>query len=170
MKLIAAVDNNWAIGNKDSLLVSIPADQKRFRQITTGHTVVLGRKTLAGFPNGQPLKNRYNIILTQNPEITFDSEEVDVVHSMEELFDILRVMVSDDIFIIGGGTVYKALEPYCDTAYITKLDYNYQADTYFPNLDEMGNWEIVEESDEETYFDICYTYVTYKNKSPKQIP
>ena len=170
MKLIAAVDNNWAIGNKDSLLVSIPADQKRFRQITTGHTVVLGRKTLAGFPNGQPLKNRYNIILTQNPEISFDSDEVDVVHSYDELFEILRVMDTDDIFIIGGGSVYKALEPYCDTAYITKLDYCYQADTYFPNLDEMENWEEVEESDEETYFNVIYTYVTYKNKSPKPIP
>ena len=100
----------------------------------------------------------------------FDGEEVDVVHSMEELFDILRVMVSDDIFIIGGGTVYKALEPYCDTAYITKIDYAYQADTYFPNLDEKDNWEVAETSEEQTCFSIEYYFITYKNKAPKSLP
>ncbi|SEQ40290.1 dihydrofolate reductase [Lachnospiraceae bacterium NE2001] len=169
MILIAAVDRNWAIGNKDSLLVSIPEDQKRFRQITTGHTVVLGRKTLAGFPNGLPLKNRTNIILSANPEFSVNGDNAIIVRSEQELFDTLSELDSDDIYIIGGGTLYKMMEPYCDTAIITYLDYSYEADTYFPNLDEMDNWEMVEESEEQTYFSLEYYYRTYRNKSPKKL-
>ena len=169
MILIAAVDRNWAIGNKDSLLVSIPEDQKRFRQITTGHTVVLGRKTLAGFPNGLPLKNRTNIILSANPEFSVNGDNAIIVRSEQELFDKLSELDSDDIYIIGGGTLYKMMEPYCDTAIITYLDYSYEADTYFPNLDEMDNWEMVEESEEQTYFSLEYYYRTYRNKSPKKL-
>lgn len=170
MKLIAAVDKNWAIGNKDSLLVSIPADQKRFREITTGHAVVLGRKTLAGFPNGLPLKNRTNIILSANPEFEVRGDNALIVRSEQELFDKLKELDSDDVYIIGGGIVYKMLEPYCDTAYITYLDYSYQADTYFPNLEAMDNWEMIEESEEQTYFSLEFYYRTYKNKAPKQLP
>ena len=168
MKLIAAADNNWAIGNNDSLLVSIPADQKRFREITTGNIVVLGRKTLSGFPNGLPLKNRTNVILSSKED--FKAGDAIIVHSEEELFAYLKERDSDDIYVIGGGTVYKLLEPYADTAYITKLDYNYQADTYFPNLDEKDNWKIVEESEEQTYFSLEYYFVTYKNDSPLELP
>ena len=119
MKLIAAVDKNWAIGHKDSLLVSIPEDQKRFRSITTGHTVVLGRKTLAGFPNGLPLKNRTNIILSANPEFSVRGDNAYIVRSEQELFTKLKELDSDDVYIIGGGTLYKMMEPYCDEAIIT---------------------------------------------------
>ena len=164
MNLIAAVDENWAIGNGDSLLVRIPEDQKRFRQITTGKVVVLGRKTLAGFPNGLPLKERTNIVLSRNPD--FDVRGAIVVRSKEELLEKLKEYNSDDIFIIGGGMIYEMMCDYCDTAYITKLNYKYQADTYFPNLDEKDNWEIVSEDEEMTYFSIEYNYVTYKNKCP----
>ena len=168
MILIAAVDNNWAIGNNDSLLVSIPADQKQFREITTGHTVVLGRKTLAGFPSGLPLKNRRNIIISSRED--FKAGDATVVHSKEELFECLKGLDSDDIYVIGGGTVYEMLEPYCDTAIITKLDYKYQADTFFPNLDEKPNWKIVEESEEQTYFSLEYYFITYENDSPLDLP
>ena len=170
MKLIAAVDKNWAIGNKDSLLVSIPEDQKRFRSITTGHTVVLGRKTLAGFPNGLPLKNRTNIILSANPEFSVRGDNAYIVRSEQELFEKLKELDSDDVYIIGGGTLYKMMEPYCDEAIITYLDYSYQADTYFPNLDEMDKWEMVEESEEQTYFSLEFYYRTYKNRAVKPLP
>jgi dihydrofolate reductase len=168
MKLIAAVDKNFGIGNNDSLLVSIPADMKHFREITSGHAVVLGRKTLAGFPNGMPLKNRTNIILSSRAD--FEAGDAIIVHNEQELFETLKQMDTDDIFVIGGGTVYKLLEPYCDTAYLTKLDYAYQADTFFPDLDKMDNWEVVEESEEQTYFSLEYYFVTYKNKTPKELP
>ncbi len=167
MNLIANCDSNWAIGFKDSLLVHIPADMKRFRQITDGHTVVLGRKTLAGFPNGLPLKNRRNIILSTRAD--YEVRGAEVVHSEEELFELLRTIDSEDIFIIGGGSVYKLLEPYCDTAYITRVEYEYQADTYFPNLEKLDNWELVDESEEQTCFSMIYTYQKYRNNSPKEL-
>ena len=167
MKLIAAVDQNWAIGNRDDLLVHIPEDQKNFRRITTGNVVVLGRKTLSGFPGGRPLKDRLNVILTKNPD--FEAGDAVIVRSQEELFEQLKTYPSNEVYVIGGGTLYKMLEPYCDEAIITKIDYSYQADTYFPNLDEKENWELVEEGEEQTYFDLIYHFDTYRNKTPKEI-
>ena len=167
MKLIAAVDQNWAIGNRDDLLVHIPEDQKNFRRITTGNVVVLGRKTLSGFPGGRPLKDRLNVILTKNPD--FEAGDAVIVRSQEELFEQLKKYPSNEVYVIGGGTLYKMLEPYCDDAIITKIDYSYQADTYFPNLDEKENWELVEEGEEQTYFDLIYHFDTYRNKTPKEI-
>ena len=165
MNLIAVVDNNWAIGNAGSLLVKIPEDQKRFRNLTTGKAIVLGRKTLAGFPNGIPLAERINVVLSGNPN--FNVRGAEIVNSVDALFEKLKEYNSDDIFVVGGGMIFEMLYDYCDTAYITKLNYKYQADTYFPNLDLKENWEVVEESDEMTYFSIEYNYVTYKNKCPK---
>ena len=165
MNLIAVVDNNWAIGNAGSLLVKIPEDQKRFRNLTTGKAIVLGRKTLAGFPNGIPLAERTNVVLSGNPN--FNVRGAEIVNSVDALFEKLKEYNSDDIFVVGGGMIFEMLYDYCDTAYITKLNYKYQADTYFPNLDLNENWEVVEESDEMTYFSIEYNYVTYKNKCPK---
>lgn len=167
MKLIAAVDQNWAIGNRDDLLVHIPEDQKNFRRITTGNVVVLGRKTLSGFPGGRPLKDRLNVILTKN--LDFEAGDAVIVRSQEELFEQLKKYPSNEVYVIGGGTLYKMLEPYCDEAIITKIDYSYQADTYFPNLDEKENWELVEEGEEQTYFDLIYHFDTYRNKTPKEI-
>ena len=167
MKLIAAVDQNWAIGNRDDLLVHIPEDQKNFRRITTGNVVVLGRKTLSGFPGGRPLKDRLNVILTKNPD--FEAGDAVIVRSQEELFEQLKQYPSNEVYVIGGGTLYKMLELYCDEAIITKIDYSYQADTYFPNLDEKENWELVEEGEEQTYFDLIYHFDTYRNKTPKEI-
>ena len=164
MKAIAAVDKNWAIGFQDNLLIRIPNDQKNFRKVPTGHTVVLGRRTLAGFPNGLPLPNRNNIILSKNPN--FEVKGATVVHSFEELKEVLSEIESDDIYIIGGGKIYDMLVPYCDEAIITMIDYSYQADTYFPNLEKLPEWEMVEESEEETCFSIEYTFRKYVNHSP----
>ncbi|MBO4591720.1 MAG: dihydrofolate reductase [Eubacterium sp.] len=164
MKLIAAVDQNWAIGHKNSLLVRIPEDQKNFMKYTMGNAIVLGRKTLAGFPNGIPLAGRTNIILSSRDDFT--AKDSPIAHSVEELFEILKDYDTDSVYVVGGGKVYSLLEPYCDEAIITKLDYKYQADTWFPNLDEKDNWELVESSEEKTYFSIEYHILTYKNKSP----
>ncbi len=163
MNLIVAVDSNWAIGNKGGLLVSIPNDHKNFRMLTTGKAVVLGRKTLATFPQGLPLKNRDNIILSTNQN--FKVNDAVVVHSIDELLEECRQYNDDDIYVIGGDSIYKQLLPYCNKAIVTKIDYVYQADAYFPNLDKDPEWEITDESDEMTCFDITYTFVTYERKS-----
>lgn len=160
MNLIVAVDNNWAIGNKGDLLVSIPNDHKHFRQETLGKVVVLGRKTLATFPQGLPLKGRTNIILSTDPSYTV--KDATVVHSIKELLDTLKNYRSEDIYIIGGDSVYKQMLPYCDTAHITKINHVYEADSYFPNLDEMANWKITADSEEQTYFDIEYVFLKYQ--------
>lgn len=163
MNLIVAVDSNWAIGNQDKLLITIPNDHKHFREETTGKVVVLGRKTLQTFPQGLPLKKRANIILSRDPEYTV--KDATVVHSIEELLEELKKYVSEDVYVIGGESVYRQLLPYCDTAHVTKIDHAYQADTYFPNLDQDPDWEITADSDELTYFDIPYRFVQYERRS-----
>jgi dihydrofolate reductase len=162
MKLIAAVDNNWAIGNKGALLVRIRTDQMNFRALTTGKVVILGRKTLETFPQKQPLANRTNIILSKNPD--YKVKDAIVVHSMDELMEEIKKYDTDDVFVIGGESIYKALEPMCDTAIITKVEHSYEADAYFPNLDESPEWELVEEGEEQTCFDLSFTFNTYKRK------
>ena len=160
MNLIAAVDENWAIGNKDDLLVRIPADHKAFRQETTGKIVVLGRKTIETFPQGLPIKNRTNIILSTNKN--YQVKDALVVHGLEELFACLKDYDTKDVYVIGGESVYRQLLPYCDTAHITKIDHAYEADAYFPNLDKLPEWEITADSEEQTYFDITYHFLKYE--------
>ena len=162
MNLIVAVDKNWAIGNKNQLLVRIPNDHKHFREETTGKVVVLGRKTLETFPQAQPLKNRTNIILSTDRNYTV--KDAIIVHSIEELLEELKKYPSEDVYIIGGESVYRQMLPYCDTAHITKIDHAYEADSYFPNLDEDEEWEITADSDEQTYFDIAYEFIKYERK------
>ena len=132
MNIIVAVDKNWAIGKDNKLLVSIPADMKMFRQETTGKVVVMGRKTLESFPNGLPLKNRTNIVLTGNKD--YNVKDAIIVHTVEELLEEIKKYPSEEVYCIGGDSVYKQLLPYCDTAHVTKIDFAYEADSYFPNL------------------------------------
>ena len=135
MNLIVAVDKNWAIGLHNKLLVSIPADMKFFRETTMGKVVVMGRKTLESFPGGQPLKKRTNIVLTSDQN--YKVKDAVVVNSVEALLEELRQYNDEDIYVIGGESIYRQLLPYCKVAHITKIDHAYEADTYFPNLDEM---------------------------------
>ena len=162
MNLIAAVDENWAIGKNNQLLVRIPADQKFFREMTTGKVVVMGRKTLESFPNGQPLKNRTNIVLTRNKD--YAVKDAVVVHSIDELHEELKKYDSNDVFVIGGEKIYEQLLDECDVAHITKIDFAYDADAYFPNLDENPDWEITGDSEEQTYFDLEYYFYRYEKK------
>ena len=160
MNLIAAVDKNWAIGCKNKLLVSIPADMKFFRETTVGKVVVMGRKTLESFPNGMPLKKRTNIVLTHDK--TYKVPDAILVHSMEELHEELKKYPSEDIYVIGGETIYKQLLDECDVAHITQIDYEFEADAYFPNLDELPDWKITQDSEEQTYFDLEYYFYKYE--------
>ncbi len=160
MNLIAAVDKNWGIGKNNQLLVRIPMDQKFFRETTTGKVVVMGRKTLESFPNGLPLKNRTNIVLTHNPG--FRAKGALVVHSLEELREKLSEYDSNDIYVIGGESIYRQLLDECDTAHITKINYAYDADAYFPDLDARPEWRITADSEEQTYFDLEFFFYKYE--------
>lgn len=162
MNIIVNVDNNWAIGNRNKLLVSIPNDMRHFREETTGKVVVLGRKTLETFPQGQPLKNRTNIILSRNRN--YQVRGAAVVHSLEELLEELKRYNDEDIYVIGGASVYQMLLPYCNVAHVTKTSHEYEADAYFPNLDRDGQWEITADSEEQIYFDIPYRFLKYERK------
>lgn len=162
MNIIVAVDEHWAIGNKGRLLVSIPNDHKHFREETTGKVVVLGRKTLQTFPQGRPLENRINIILSKDKD--YSVKGAVAVHSVEELLEELKKYPSEDVYIIGGESVYRQLLPYCDTVHVTKIQHAYEADTYFPDLDQDPDWEITAESDEQIYFDLPYTFLRYERK------
>lgn len=160
MNLIVNVDKNWAIGKDNKLLVRIPADMKFFRETTTGKVVVMGRKTLESFPNGMPLKNRINIVLTSNR--AYQVKGAICVHSKEELDEELKKYDSEDIYIIGGESVYRMFLDQCDVAHVTKVDYAYQADAYFPNLDVRPEWKITADSEEQTYFDIEFHWIKYE--------
>ena len=160
MNIIVAADKNWAIGENGKLLVSIPSDMKFFRQTTTGNVVVMGRKTLESFPGGLPLKNRTNIVLTRNEN--YKVKDAIIVHSIEELMEELKKYPAEDVYCIGGDTIYKQLLPYCDAAQVTKIDFAYIADSYFPNLDEDPQWHVAAESEEQTYFDLEYKFVRYE--------
>ena len=162
MNLIVAVDKNWANGKENKLLVSIPADMKFFRETTGGKVVVMGRKTLESFPGGKPLKNRINIVLTT--DTSYRVKDALAVHSVEELLEELKKYDREDIYVIGGESIYRQLLPYCRLAHVTKIDHAYEADTYFPNLDDMDDWEVTGESEEQTYFDLEYTFVRYERK------
>ncbi len=162
MKAILSADRNWGIGNGNKLLVSIPSDMKFFRQTTTGKVVVMGRKTLESFPNGQPLKNRTNIVLTENPD--YRVKDAVIVHSKEELLKTLEQYDTEDIYIIGGESVYRMMLPYCDTVLVTKIDRAFQADTFVPDLDEMEEWEMTEEGEEQTCFDLEFRFTKYERR------
>ena len=162
MKAILAADKNWGIGYNNHLLVSIPSDMKFFRQTTTGKVVVMGRKTLESFPNGMPLKNRTNIVLSGNQN--YQVKDAVVVHSEDELMEELEKYDTDDIFVIGGESVYRMMLPHCDTVYVTKIDRAFQADTFFPDLDEMAEWVMTEESEEQTCFDLEFCFTKYERR------
>ena len=157
MKVIAAVDENWAIGRNGDQLIYISEDLKHFKALTTGHPVILGRKTLATFPGGRPLKGRRNLILSRNPG--FAPPEAEVFSSLEELL----AAAPQDAFVIGGASVYQALLDRCDTACITRIEAAFPgADCWFPNLDERPEWKISEEGPVLEEKGVRFRYVTYE--------
>ena len=155
---IAAVDANWGIGKNNALLVSIPSDMKNFRAVTGGNVIIMGRKTLESFPGGSPLPGRTNIVLTGV------RNGIAATGTAPAAAEAAAAYPAEDVFVIGGASIYKQFLPYCTKAIITKIDHAYEADAYFPNLDKDPEWEIEEESDEQTYFDLAYTFTTYTRK------
>lgn len=157
MNVIVAVDENWAIGKDGDQLIYISEDLKHFKALTTGHPVILGRKTLATFPGGRPLKGRRNLILSRNPG--FAPEGAEVFRDLESLL----AAAPEDAFVVGGASVYAALLDKCDTAYVTKIGGRFpEADCFFPDLDASPEWEAAEEGPELEEEGVTFRYVTYK--------
>lgn len=161
MKTIAAVDLSWGIGCKDKLLAKIPEDMKYFKEMTLGKIVVMGRTTFESLPGKQPLKDRVNIILTTKSD--YNAKGAVVCRSLSELFDELVKYSTDNIFVIGGESIYKQLLPYCTEAYITKIQKKYTADKYFQNLDNDDVWKRVSQSESKSYLGTKYNFERYIN-------
>ncbi len=157
MNVIAAVDRNWAIGKDGDQLIYISEDLRRFKALTTGHPVILGRGTLATFPGGRPLKGRRNLILSRNPD--FAPEGAEVFPNLEALL----AAAPEDAFVIGGASVYRALLDRCDTAYITKIARSFpDADCWFPDLDRRPEWRVAERGPDLEEKGVNFRYVTYR--------
>lgn len=164
MNIIVAVDKKWGIGNKGKLLVSIPRDKKLFREETTGKVIIMGHNTLLSLPGAQPLAGRENIVLSRDKSLSIKGATV--LNSVDACMDYLKKnnIKDSDVFVIGGESVYNDFLPYCDVAHVTYIDYEYEADRHFLNLDISNEWSLVLETEEETYFDIPYTFRLYKRK------
>lgn len=157
MELIVAVYDDWGIGCGGTQPVALSADRKFFRQTTKGATVIVGRKTLADFPGGRPLPNRVNVVLTrQNVEIP----DVVICHSPEEAVEFCRS--AERAMVIGGGSIYRQMLPYCDTAYVTKVHAKPQSDTWFPNLDEDPCWRLEQVLEQGEESGIAYEMCLYR--------
>ncbi|MDO5145795.1 MAG: dihydrofolate reductase [Eubacteriales bacterium] len=167
MELIVAVDKNWAIGKNNELLVRISNDMKHFRRLTEGNVIVMGRKTLESFPGGRPLPNRANIVLSRQKML--DAKGATVVSSLDELREEIRKYEREKIYVVGGESIYRLLLPYCEKAWVTRLDYAYEADAWMPNLDETEGWSLEDPGEEQTYFDVIYYFSLYRNEHPKQL-
>ena len=159
MHIIVAADKNWAIGRNNELLVRISNDMKNFRRLTEGNVVVMGRKTLESFPGGKPLKNRVNIVLSRNEQ--YAPEGVRVYQRVEDVLEALKGCGEDDVFVIGGGMIYREFLPYCTKAYVTYIRRTFDVDTDFENLDRNGDWELESVSDAKEHEGISFEFRIY---------
>ena len=158
---IVHVDKNWGIGKGNDMMFSLPKDMKFFRETTMGNTVVMGGNTLRSFPNQKPLKNRVNIVLSRGQV----RDDCIIVRSYEELKKELKSRQNEELFIIGGGEVYRALLPYCHRALVTKVDAVGGAEVFFPNLDEMENFVCVNEGEPIEDNGHVIRFTEYQNKA-----
>lgn len=161
MRILVAVDLNWGIGYKGNLLERIPEDMKFFKQMTLGKVVVMGRETFESLPGQEPLKDRINIVLTRSENLI--SDKVTICHSLNEMFNELEKYNSEDVFVIGGESIYSQLLPYCSEAYVTKIENKYVADKFFVDLDKSETWTLVSTSDPLIYKNIQYRFDKYVN-------
>ena len=152
MNAIVAVAENGGIGKDNELLFRISADLKRFKDLTSGHTVIMGRKTLQSLPGGRGLPTRRNIVITHDSDFT--AERAEVVHSIDEAL----AMADENTFVIGGASIYRAMLPYCDRVYLTKVYADADADAFFPSLD---GWQIAEQSEIMEENGLHFRYIDY---------
>ncbi len=158
MNLIAAADIGWGIGKNGDLLYSIPEDMRFFREKTAGKTVIMGRATLESLPGGKPLPKRRNIILSKTLSEVPGAE---VCKTPEDILSLLSDTPGEDVFVIGGESIYREMLPYCDTAYITRIEAKTEADRHLVNLDENKEWKITYRSPMKESGGIYFAFLTY---------
>ena len=159
MNIIVAADDKWGIGGNGKLLWNLPEDLRFFREKTMGNVVIMGRKTFDTLPNGQGLDGRINIVLSRSIETLPGAY---VSKSIPQTLKMVQKIETEKIFIIGGGRIYEDFLPYCDTAYVTRVDGDFGADTWFPDLDSCDRWELKEESPRREYNGVAYRFTTYE--------
>ena len=162
MNMLVTVGKNWTIGNGGQRLVPIPEEQKLLREETLGKAVVMGRKAFEQLPGKQPLYGRDTFVLTRDPG--FRPKGVTVCNSIEETLEKLKSYPTEDIYILGGESVFRQFLPFCHIIHVTFIDYAYQGDAVFENLDQSEQWQMVLESEEQTYFNLCYSFRMYQRK------
>lgn len=161
-------DKKWGIGKKNSLLFNLPLDMKFFKETTKGHVVCMGENTLLSFPGSKPLKNRINIVLSQDESHNY--EGVINVHTFDDfLAKIQYYSENDTVFVIGGASIYKQTLPYVDEVLLTKVNKDGNAEVFFPNLDEMPEFECVDEGEPILDGDIEIRFTRYINHKKQLI-
>ena len=162
---IVHADKEWGIGKGNDMMFSLPKDMKFFRETTMGHTVVMGGKTLRSFPGQKPLKNRVNIVLSRGQV----RDDCIIVHSYEQLKAEMKSRENEDIFVIGGGEIYRELLPYCHGAFVTKVDAVGGAEVFFPNLDLHPDFVCVDEGEPIDDNGLMIRFTRYENRNVKQL-
>jgi dihydrofolate reductase len=160
ISIIVAVAQNNAIGKDNRLLWHISDDMKRFKKITVGHTVIMGKNTYNSLPN-RPLKDRVNIVISDNQADRFDGCEM--AFSIEEAISKCRDY--NECFIIGGASVYRQFFPYASTIYLTKVHKEFEADTFFPEIKPEEWFEVSREDVKDVQNDFSYSYIILKRKN-----
>ena len=160
MNAIVTVDKNWGIGYSGRKLVNIPSDQKRLQELIEGKIIVLGRKTLESFPKQISDYSKLQIVITENN--CYSAKNTVVVNSINALLEELKKYKSEDIYILGGESVFNSLIDKCDRVFVTLVDYKYTADAFFTNLDSDNNWKKTFEDEEAVYFDVTYNFAVYE--------
>ncbi len=161
MKTIVCVDKNWGIGKKNDLLFKLKGDMQFFKENTMEKTVVMGKNTLISFPNGKPLKNRNNIVLCDDDSLT-GVADITVVKSIEGILKAVEDINPDDVFVVGGASVYRQMLPYCTEALITKVDKDGEAEVFFPNLDTMKEWKLIKTGEAKEENGLTFRFCSYK--------
>ena len=168
MNCIAAVSSNWGIGKDNGLLFHAAEDMKFFRRMTTGGTMILGRRTLESFPGSRPLPKRRHLVLTRRSG--WQAEGVEIFHSVRDVLTAAEGLSEDLVWVIGGGEIYRAFLPYCRKAYITRFDSAPEADTFFPDLGADPAWSLVEEGEPMQEGDLSYRFCLYQNNAVIPLP
>lgn len=164
MNAIAAVSAAWGIGRDGDLLFHISGDLKRFRSLTSGGTVIMGRRTLDSFPGGRPLPKRRNIVLTRNP--AFSREGCETARSLEEVLSLVEGEDPEAVWVCGGGEIYRMLLPFCRMCRITQVRAAPPCDAFFPNLDLLDQWKRLEAGEVLSEGGLDYQFVDYENRAP----
>ncbi len=167
MQAIVNVTPQWGIGKDNDLIVRIRTDMRRFRMLTTGNTIIVGRRTLESFPNGEPLPNRTNIVLTRDPD--FQAKNVISCSDLNALRNAIMGLDPDSVYVCGGEQTYRLLLPYCSKALVTLNDSDIKANRFFPNLNLLTNWILTEVGEKQYENQTAFRFLTYINTDPLEL-